>query len=144
MKERFKVIPAVFVAVLKDDEVLLQLRKNTGFNDGHYDLPSGHVEDGESIKAAALRELREETGLEAKEESLRLFHICQSFVTPDRPFLYHFFETKEWSGEPAIGVPEKTDDIGFFDIKKLPDTVPYVKTALGEIASKEISFSIDR
>lgn len=31
---------------------------------GHFDFPKGHIEDGETEKIAALRELKEETGIE--------------------------------------------------------------------------------
>ncbi|MFO8109450.1 MAG: NUDIX domain-containing protein [Thermoplasmata archaeon] len=37
---------------------------------GHWDYPKGHVEPGESIRETALRELREETGIHAKEVEL--------------------------------------------------------------------------
>ena len=49
----------------KGKKVLLQKRMNTGFMDGYYDATvSGHIEANESITQAALRETREEIGLE--------------------------------------------------------------------------------
>jgi bis(5'-nucleosidyl)-tetraphosphatase len=46
---------------------------------GHWDFPKGHIEKGESKEQAALRELKEETGLHAEirdgfEESILYFH----------------------------------------------------------------------
>lgn len=38
---------------------------------GHWDFPKGHVEEDESIKETALRELREETGINKEEIELR-------------------------------------------------------------------------
>ncbi len=37
------------------------------YEEGHWDFPKGHVEAGESEKEAALRELREETGIKDAE-----------------------------------------------------------------------------
>ncbi|MGB1592331.1 MAG: NUDIX domain-containing protein, partial [Promethearchaeia archaeon] len=38
-------------------QVLLSRRLNTGFRDGQWGLPAGHVNPGESITAAAVREV---------------------------------------------------------------------------------------
>ena len=65
---RFRVVPAAYVLLLRPagsgpDEVLLQLRQHTGFMDGHWACAAaGHVEAGESVLAAAVREAAEELG----------------------------------------------------------------------------------
>ena len=73
--ERFRVVPAVYVYLLRPSviagtdvaEVLLQLRRRTGFRDGHWAAAvAGHVERGESVTAAALREAHEEAGLDRR------------------------------------------------------------------------------
>ena len=48
-------------------EILLHQRKNSGFFDGHYSLVAGHMENGETIHAAAIREAQEEIGEWTKE-----------------------------------------------------------------------------
>jgi 8-oxo-dGTP pyrophosphatase MutT (NUDIX family) len=79
MKSRHKVTPAVFIAVFdKESRILLQRRYNTGYMDGFYDFPSGHVEANESLKDSAARELKEETSLLVFPESLQLIHINQN------------------------------------------------------------------
>lgn len=57
-------VPAVGVVCLKDDQVLL-IRRGTPPRLGEWSLPGGRIEPGEPVQQAALRELREETGVEA-------------------------------------------------------------------------------
>lgn len=57
-------VPAVGVVCLKGDEILL-IRRGKPPRAGEWSLPGGRIESGETVQAAALRELREETGVEA-------------------------------------------------------------------------------
>jgi ADP-ribose pyrophosphatase YjhB (NUDIX family) len=56
---------AASVAVLRGDRVLVAAR-GRGAMAGRYSLPGGLVEPGETLAEAALRELREEVGVEAE------------------------------------------------------------------------------
>ncbi len=141
MTDRRQATEAVFVAVLNDDKVLLQRRQNTGWMDGWYDLPSGHVEDGESIPRAAVREVVEETGLEVLESDLGLFHVAQSEEGVGA-YVYFMFRTKSWRGEPRIGDLDKVSEVRFCPLDSLPEkTAPYVRRALADIATKEVTFA---
>lgn len=60
----------VYVDCIVRDRDSILLLKRTGLSDfepGKWCLPGGHVEEGEDLKKAALRELQEETGIEFKE-----------------------------------------------------------------------------
>ena len=60
----------VHVVLERNGEVLMMRRAGTGFFDGLYSLPGGHVEPGESLRAAAVRELSEETGVRVRPDAL--------------------------------------------------------------------------
>ena len=67
----------VHVLCRREGRVLLMRRAGTGFFDGLFSLPGGHVEPGESERAAARRELREETGFAAVHwEYVGVMHPC--------------------------------------------------------------------
>ncbi len=71
-RDYFTIIPAVYLILEKDNKILLLRRYNTGYNDGLYSLPSGHVEDGEFPIDALIREAQEEIGIIIAKEHLLL------------------------------------------------------------------------
>ncbi|MGI9407988.1 MAG: NUDIX hydrolase, partial [Hyphomicrobiaceae bacterium] len=56
---------AVSIMVFRENTVLLGRRNKPPYT-GIWSLPGGHIEPGETVHQAALRELREETGTTAK------------------------------------------------------------------------------
>ena len=49
MEERFKSIVCVDILLIKENKILLMKRKNTGYDDGMYELPGGHLESNEDL-----------------------------------------------------------------------------------------------
>ena len=84
------------------DEILLGLKK-AGFAQGKLNGFGGKVENGETIERAAVRELREETGVQVSEQDLRrMAHLTFVFpVKPEWDQVVHVFLARQWEGEPA-------------------------------------------
>jgi 8-oxo-dGTP diphosphatase len=75
MNHTRRILPAVSVAVVRDDTILLVKRARQP-SKGLYAFPGGKVEPGETLEAAVQRELLEETGLRAASyRPLREIHI---------------------------------------------------------------------
>jgi 8-oxo-dGTP diphosphatase len=133
-KERPKVIPTAYLVLVREDKTLLARRYNTGFQDGRYSFPAGHLcGDEETLSQAVIREAREEIGVEIDSADLELVHVMhrkQKEPTDERR-INLFFAAKKWSGKPRIMEPDKCDDLRWFELDSLPDnTIPYIKQAI--------------
>ena len=130
--ERFKCPMGVFLLLQKDGKMYLQLRKNCSFS-GMYGAIGGHVDGGETIVNAIIREAKEEVGIDLKEDDLVLGTICHSNAG-GKEYMQFFFLTKTWNGVLQNQEPDKCERIDAFDIGNLPDNVvPYLKVALDKI-----------
>ncbi|WP_136193496.1 NUDIX hydrolase [Actinomyces procaprae] len=109
-------------------EVLLQLRRNTGFMDGHWAAGiAGHVEPGESVTAAAVREGAEELGLDVTPGDLvplTAMHRSNAIGGPAREQRADFFFTlNRWRGTPTIQEPAKCGGLKWFALDDLPEPI---------------------
>lgn len=138
-EERYQLRCAVYTFLIQDNKLLLLRRKNTGWNDGDYGVPAGHVEENETVSDAALRELYEEAGVTAKKTDLHFVHTMHRRSNYD--YIDLFFEVTKWNGTPSLHEPEKSDDLQWFKIDKLPENM-LEQVKLGfENYQKKILFS---
>jgi 8-oxo-dGTP diphosphatase len=94
-------VPAVGVVCLRGDAVLL-IRRGTPPRQGEWSLPGGRIEPGERAIEAGLRELREETGVEARITGL-LDVVDGLFPQARRHYVLIDYAAEWLSGEPVAG-----------------------------------------
>jgi 8-oxo-dGTP diphosphatase len=126
--DRFVVVPASYVFLLRDgdagDEVLLQLRQNTGYMDDHWAAAAaGHVERGETALDAAHREAAEEIAVTALELEFVTAMQRTQHAAPIDERIDFFFTARHWSGEPRIVEPAKCAELRWYPLDALPDPV---------------------
>jgi 8-oxo-dGTP diphosphatase len=66
------------VLVNRADRVLFGQRQNTGYEDGAWHLPSGHLEAGESVVTALIREAKEEIGIVIADHDVEFSHVMHN------------------------------------------------------------------
>ena len=97
-------VPAVGVVCLRGSEVLLIRRAKPPLQ-GAWSLPGGRIEWGERAEAAALRELAEETGVEA--DLMGLVAVADGLFgdgpVPERHYVLVDYAARWRSGEPRAG-----------------------------------------
>jgi 8-oxo-dGTP diphosphatase len=129
--ERFRVVPASYVFLLRaasgpsgGDEVLLQLRQNTGYMDGHWSAAAaGHVERGETAYDAARREVREEIGIDVGDLTFVTAMQRTRHADPIDERIDFFFTSRSWAGEPRVVEPLKSAALEWYALSGLPDPV---------------------
>ena len=131
--ERHRVVSAVYVLLRRDDTILCLRRANTGYQDGNYSLPAGHVDGGESAVAAMVREAKEEVGVNIEPGDMTFSTVMHRMEGNEEDERVDFFvHVHQWQGEPFNAEPEKCDDLRWVDLRQLPlNVVPYVRRALG-------------
>lgn len=130
MTQRFTYIGSVFLFLIEDGKILLQRRANTGFMDGWYGVPSGHLDGNETARAGGAREFREEIGIIVKPEDLTVVEVMHRKA--DRDERIDFFMTaRAYEGTIENKEPEKCDDLAWFPLDALPENmIDYIKAAL--------------
>ncbi len=126
-QSRFTVVPAAYVVFLRDDarEVLLQLRRGTGYMDEHWACAAaGHVEVGETVHEAAAREATEEVDVaDAVLVPLTAMQRTNGTGLAVDERVDYFFTCEQWSGSPRIVEPDKCADLRWFPLDDMPDPV---------------------
>ena len=129
---------ACFVVLRRGSSVAMVLRKNTGWMDDYFGLPAGKVEYGETYSQGAVRESKEEVGVDVLESDLKFVHVAHRHAQNEDKFMDWvdvYFEAFNWQGEPFNAEPEKSDRLEWLDLNNLPDNVvPPQREALLHIA----------
>jgi 8-oxo-dGTP diphosphatase len=120
----------VHLLFFRGSEILIARRQNTGYRDGEYSVPAGHLDGGETVLAAGIREVWEEVGLRLTEADLEFAGVMHRIEGDER--VDFFLRVRTWCGEPINNEPHKCDDLRWVDLDSLPENmVPYVRRAIG-------------
>lgn len=122
MNIKTKILPAVAAAIFNDKgDVLLQKRKDVN----KWCIISGHVEFGETVEAAILREINEETNIEGK--LLRFVGVysspeSQTYYYPQETVQYvtSYFVAKLNSEIEATFSNDETKELRYFPVDAVP------------------------
>jgi 8-oxo-dGTP diphosphatase len=127
MRSRFPV--AVHLLFIRDGNILLLRRFNTGYEDGKYSLVAGHLEAGETVTQTAVREAQEEAGVNIAPENIRVVQVCHRKADDER--IDFFVLVESWSGQIQNMEPDKCDDLSWFPLAELPaNMIPYVRVGI--------------
>jgi len=139
-------IAAVFVVLRRRREnvreVLVQLRSGTSYMNGHWACgAAGHLEAGEDVFEAAAREAREELGVDLDARDLiplTVVHVSEG-ADPVGQRVHFFFACDRWLGEPAIREHDRTAELAWVDITRLPKPmVPHEERVLRALAAGDL------
>lgn len=141
-KDRFKLIPAVYLVLMKDNKIMLSKRQNTGFEDGNYGLISGHLEGDESVTRSMVREAKEEADIEVSIDDIEVAHVLHRGGRGRENERVDFFLTcDKWRGEIKNMEPQVCAGLEWFDLDDLPNnTIGYIREVLENIR-KGITYS---
>ncbi|MFJ4848039.1 methyltransferase domain-containing protein [Streptomyces sp. NPDC088733] len=128
---RHSEIVDVHLILVRDDRVLLGRRVNTGYADGLLHAPSGHVEDGEDVREAMIREAYEEVGVVLRPEETGVALVMQHRAPGGEARIGWFFVADGSGREPVNREPDKCSELGWFPLDALPDDmVAYCRAGL--------------
>jgi len=133
MRAKFPV--TVHLLFFHENQILLLRRFNTGYEDGNYSVPAGHLDGDESVRMAAQREALEEIGVHIDLKDIEfaiVMHRKSEDVLPRASERVDFFvHIQTWEGEPFNAEPEKCDELRWCDVDSTPEnTIPYVRQAI--------------
>lgn len=134
---------ACFTILIKDGKIAMVLRKNTGWMDGFYGLPAGKGEWFEQFSTGAIREAKEEAGVDIDINDLKFVHMAHRHGEDKSAnkfidWVDVYFEAYKWAGEPYNAEEDKSERLDWLNLNNLPENiVPPQKDALQKIAKGE-------
>ena len=116
--------------IIDNDKVLLVQQSS-----GNWGFPKGHLEKGESETEAAIRETKEEIGINIFKKNLKFAGFYYNNID-SKVYCYTYFHISIYEGNPTIAEPEKCSALEWFDINNLPEKIiPDRKTAIENFMS---------
>lgn len=144
--EKRNAIPVTVQLILeKDNKILLMKRKNTGYEDGKYCLPGGHVEANEEIRKAMIREAKEEIGIQLDLQDIQLYKVMNRKVNQEQEYIDFIFKANQWKGDITNNEKDKCEEIKWVDMNQIPpNTLGYIPEILKKQESIYLPFNWEK
>jgi 8-oxo-dGTP diphosphatase len=128
---------AVHMFLFHENKILLLRRYNTGYSDGFYSLPAGHLNGNEPVSLAAVREAKEELGINIETNNVTFAGVFHRREHDER--IDFFVRVNNWKEEPFNAEPGKSDDLRWADMNELPENlIPYIKKAIENLLNNKM------
>jgi len=108
-----KFIVSASVIVLNEKQEILLIRGRRG-----WEMPQGCVEEGESIRQAAVREVKEETGIDVE-----LIKYCGVYQNITRGVCNNIFTGRPVGGELTTSI--ESDEVGFYSLEEAKNMITW-------------------
>jgi 8-oxo-dGTP pyrophosphatase MutT (NUDIX family) len=142
--QRYASIVDVHVILRRGGRVLLLRRAGETYASGQLCLPSGHMEQGESIVQAAVRETYEETSIALDPAALRhVLSIHQRNPGTSHARIGFAFEPRSWDGEPVNAEPHKHSELVWAEPARLPPDVVGYAAAVITAVERGLTFTLN-
>ncbi|MFH1832026.1 MAG: NUDIX domain-containing protein [bacterium] len=134
IKPIFKFSAFVLLVMKKDEHILLHKRINTGWGNGFFAVPSGHLDSGETVLQAAVRLGKEILNVKIKTEDISMVHVLYFKGYDGLEHAAFTVNVNAWEGEFCNQEPDKHEDVIWFPVAQIPEkTLPRHKIILKDI-----------
>lgn len=138
MAPRHRTPVDVLVLLIGDGKVLLTERAGGIYLTGHWALPGGHVDAGEDVMSAAIREVREEVGVEIPPGDLHFAGVTHHRPPHGDARVGFGFVATRWAGVPSNMEPSKCAKLAWVSPDALPEpTMEYTQEIVGLYLRRE-------
>jgi 8-oxo-dGTP diphosphatase len=125
--------------IIRDGKILMTKRKSA-LGNGEYGTVGGHVEFGEHPTEAAIREAKEELGIEIGNLN---FLDCASIIKYGKHYIDISFTAEIISGKPKVMEPDKFESVDWYSLDNLPGPIfEPIKAVIGAYKTKQTYFEI--
>lgn len=133
-----KRVDVAYTLITDDTKSKILMVKNMG--NSSWTLPGGAVEKEESLEQAAVREAKEETGLDVRVHGIVALNECK-FEKIEEHVLFITFRAEIIGGKEEIVRPREIAEIAWIDIEKASELMPYYRNGVKKLVEgNEITY----
>jgi 8-oxo-dGTP diphosphatase len=112
-----KRVDVAYVLLFDEKKEHILLVKNKGKHESYYTLPGGAVEEGETLQQAAIREVKEETGLDVEVDGILMIRE-DFFEERGHHAVFFIFTGRIVDGRISISHPDEIEEVAWMETEK--------------------------